>query len=166
MKPRQARAQPPHLPLAERGLDAGKDFILFQAHVVVEELAERGQLPLDVSLRSQGGGQALNATTDGGVLGQHPQHGGLVLERNVASEGGQQHFFFFAEVQPSGGLPEPEVVAGGAAQRGRAVARRLAGGAADEKRLHQRVVVVLAERMQAGVTLHRPRWYYFFRVRT
>jgi hypothetical protein len=100
------------------------------------------------------------------VLRQHAHHGFVVFQGNVAGECGQQHLFFFAEVQPPGAAPKTEVLAGDAAQRGAAAGARLAGGAPDEQRLHQGMVVVLAERMQAGVTLHRPRWYYFFSVRT
>jgi hypothetical protein len=171
MKTGEAPAEALQLLPAQRRLDAREDLVFFQADVVVEESGELGQLPLEVAagpssrcaglrINGQGGGQMLDAGADVGVLRQHLQNCGLGFERDVTSEGGQQHLFFLPEVQPTGGLPEAEVVAGDAAQR---PSSRLAGlrmnGAANEQCLHQGVVVVLAERVQAGVTLHRPRWY-------
>ena len=163
---REAVPEASQLFFGQQRLEAGKDLVLFEPYVVVEQLAERGQLRFEVSICSQARGQLFNASPNDRMLGQHAHHRRLRVEGHVAGEGGQQHLFFFAEVQPAGGLPETEVVAGDAAHRGAAVAGRLSGGAADEQRLHQSVVVVLAECVQAGVPLHRPRWYYFFRVRT
>lgn len=167
MKACQALAQTPHLFLTQRGLDARKDLILFQPDVVVKQPAEPGQRRLEVPSQHHGGRQLLDAAPDVGMLGQHLQDGGLGVERDVARQGREQHFLFFAEMATPSSLPETQEVAGGATKQHPAAAERLLGRARDEKCLHQGVVVVLAERVQAGVALHRPRWYYFcFSVRT
>ena len=177
MEAREASAEPPQLFFAQGGLNPGEDLVFFEAHVVVEQLAESGQFRLKVSVRSQARGQLFDARADEGVLRQHLHNGRQGVEGDVAGECGKENLFFLAEVQPPRGLPEAEVVAGNSLYRGATASRRLGGpssrvaglrinGAADEQRLHQSVVVVLAEGVQAGVTLHRPRGYYFFSVRT
>jgi hypothetical protein len=173
---REAAREPAQLFFTQHRLDAREDLILFEADVVVEPSAEGGQLRLKVAFGRQRGGQRFDAGANVGVLGQHLQNSGFRVQWNVAGEGGQQHFFFLTEVEPPGGLPEAEVVAGDAAKRPSSRCARLPSaplrdfdrinGAADEEGLHQGVVVVLAQGVQAGVTLHRPRGYYFFRVRT
>ena len=111
MKAGEAPHEKPQLFFGQDGFDAREHLVLFEADVVVEKLAKRGQLRLDVPLCGQARGKLFNASPNGCVLGKHPHHGRLGVEGDVAGERRQQHLLLFAEVQASGSLPEAEVVA-------------------------------------------------------
>jgi hypothetical protein len=128
--------------------------VFFEADVVAQHPAECGDFRFDAVPRGQLRFQLVNLGADSGVVGQHPDDVAVAVHAHVTCKGRQQDFFFLAKVFPPGGLPEAQKFAGLLPQRFGTFASGESVGAADEQRLDQRVVVVLAERMQTRMSFH------------
>jgi len=154
---------------AEHGFHSGKDLLFLQAHVVVQPTPQRCQRLFHGAAGRQRRGEILVSGANGGVVGQQAHHVPILLQGNMAGVGGQQHFLFFAEMFLPAPFPEAEQSAGGQAEGGAAPGGGQVPGAADGEGLHQHVVMMLAERVQAPVPFQelttssgcgrrRPRW--------
>lgn len=140
---------------SQGGFEAGENLFFLQPHVVVETSAEGGERVGQGAPLGECRFQVVEGGADGGVVSQHAHYGQVAVERDVASVGGQQDFLFFPEVLPAGLFPEANQAARRAAESGGALVARERSGAAHEQSLHQYVMVMLAERVQARVPLQR-----------
>jgi len=106
---------------AQRCFDAGEDFILLEPHVIVEQPRQRGDLVFIYRPAFECGLQPLDSRADFGVVGKHAHDVFVAIEPRVASEGGQQYFFLFAEMQMARALPEAQEFLGYPPERRRAL---------------------------------------------
>jgi hypothetical protein len=139
--------------LAEGFVDSREDAILLQADVVVKQGAER-----DEGLGRKGSRKRvpdiLNPRAYGRMVGKHAHDFGVLIEAEVASVLRQKDLLFFHEVGLATFVPE---VKRGVRQRTQFFVA-LGGGqfrrSANFQRQYQRVMMMFAEGVKIGVTLH------------
>ena len=154
MKPCQARGKADELVLLQDLFYARKDFVFFQPNVIVEQLPQGDHLVVCQPVRVEHFPQVLHAGPDLGVVGKHAHHVGVLIETHMPGQGRQQFVFFFAKVRSPALLPEAQQGLCGLPQSGCPVGCGRSCGPGNLQRLHQDMVVMLAQGTKAEVTLH------------
>ena len=133
--------------------DSRKDTILFQADVVVKQEAER-----DDGLGRKGSRKrvphVLDPGADGRVVGKHAHDFGVLIEAEVTSVLGQKHLLFFRKVGLATFVPEAKHGVRERTQFLVALDRGQFGRSPNFQRQDQRVMMMFAEGVKVGVTLH------------
>ena len=140
---------------AQRAFDVRKQFVFLEAHMIVEKFCEvrHGFRIRPATFSSRGAAQkSCTAPRISAWSASMRIATGILIEPHMPGIGGQQHFFLFPKMFLTGLVPERDQLGRLPLDRRIALfggsflaARRIA------ERLNQREVVVLAQRMQAGV---------------
>ena len=132
---------------------AGKDCVFFQPDVIVQRLPQGDHTVCFQAVGVEHLPEVLHAGADLRVVGQHAHHVGVLIETHMAGQGRQEFVFLFAEVCSPVMLPEAQQGLCGLTQPDCPFGGRCLRSPGYLQRLDQDVVVMLAQGMQAGVTL-------------
>ena len=154
MEPRQLLSHWGQTFFAKHLFHARKNLVLFQAHMVVKESGEAGDVTVEWHVGCEARFEILDQRANFRVLRQHPQDVLVFVNARTPRISREQDLLFLAEMHAPVFLPELHECL---RRFSDGIGAARAGGfrcATHFERLHQRVMMMLAQRMETWVTLH------------
>jgi len=161
MQPREPASHRVQPFLAKRSLDARKQFVFFQPHMIVKKCSKVGHLfGFNRRIRRKPLLEIHHGRANLRVIGENSHDFRILVEPRVPRICGEQYFFLFAKVRLPRLMPEADKLLRLSRDRRRTFLRGRSRRAPHLQRLNQRKVMMLAKRVQTRMAFHC--WVVFF----
>jgi hypothetical protein len=154
----QSRQPTPHgiqLIFAKRFFDTRKNFVFFEAYMVVKKFPQAPQFfRFDATLHRKSLLKIPHGGANLGVISENTHDFGISVEPNVSRISRKKHLFLFAKMHVPRFMPEADKLLCLTRNRRRAFLRGRFRRAPHLQRLNQREMVMLAKRVQTWMAFH------------